>query len=430
MRMRSRTTRRGGRLVALAAAVTFAGIGASLALAASQGAKLNQPLYDHVTITAAAGLEVVDKANGLDCTFPVSSCVDAVPVAPTGHNTTFTVTWGWKGGCGREICGLVNTIIGHADLATCSQPGTCTFNAKDGANLDLTDYLRSTVAVAFAGSGGGTVTSKPAGLACSSSCGKTALGLYELDAAPDKYSEFTGWSNASNGLGCVQAACGGGSQDNAAYSVTAVFSLNSFPLSVGISGSGAGTVTDASGRVACASSCTVSVSRRVSLTASASKGSSFGGWGGACSGSGSCSVDMTRAQAVTARFDKKSSSPTPTTPVPTTPTPTVPVPTTPSPTAPAPKPVVHVVYAVVTGSGVHRKLQVSVRSSEAGSAQVRLLRLGFERAERVFRVRAGHNLLVLGVPVSVKKGLYSLRLTERDAAGHTTTATATIPVPS
>jgi len=41
----------------------------------------------------------------------------------------------------------------------------------------------------------------------------------------------------------------------------------------------------------------------VALSAAANNGSTFAGWGGACSGAGSCSVKMTSDAAVTARFD-------------------------------------------------------------------------------------------------------------------------------
>src|SRR5678815_3980623 len=40
----------------------------------------------------------------------------------------------------------------------------------------------------------------------------------------------------------------------------------------------------------------------VTLTPTASTGSSFSGWSGACSGTGACVVAMTQAQSVTASF--------------------------------------------------------------------------------------------------------------------------------
>lgn len=71
---------------------------------------------------------------------------------------------------------------------------------------------------------------------------------------------------------------------------------------------GSGTVTGGAG--ACAStssSCSAAYSgegtpTQVSLSASANAGSTFTGWGGACSGSGACTVTMDQARTVTAHF--------------------------------------------------------------------------------------------------------------------------------
>jgi hypothetical protein len=73
-------------------------------------------------------------------------------------------------------------------------------------------------------------------------------------------------------------------------------------LSVTTDGSGAGTVT-ASG-ISCPSSCSQSYpgGAAVTLTARPAPGSTFAGWGGACSGRSSCVVTMDREQLVTASF--------------------------------------------------------------------------------------------------------------------------------
>ncbi|HYL81936.1 MAG TPA: hypothetical protein VEU07_14050 [Candidatus Acidoferrum sp.] len=56
--------------------------------------------------------------------------------------------------------------------------------------------------------------------------------------------------------------------------------------------------------MACGSTCSASFSSgtSVTLTATPTAGSSFSGWSGACSGTGSCNVAMTAAQAVTTTF--------------------------------------------------------------------------------------------------------------------------------
>jgi hypothetical protein len=90
----------------------------------------------------------------------------------------------------------------------------------------------------------------------------------------------------------------------AAQNVTATFTLEAHALGVSRNGPGAGTVTSADGAVACGSTCAAIYDHGtvVTLTASASDGSVFSGWSGACSGTGPCVVIMTAAQNVTATF--------------------------------------------------------------------------------------------------------------------------------
>lgn len=71
-------------------------------------------------------------------------------------------------------------------------------------------------------------------------------------------------------------------------------------------GAGSGTVSfsPAGTLASCAASCVnrYKPGTEVTLTASASAGSSFGGWAGACSGTGACKVTMSEARNVTASF--------------------------------------------------------------------------------------------------------------------------------
>jgi hypothetical protein len=78
-----------------------------------------------------------------------------------------------------------------------------------------------------------------------------------------------------------------------------------FALTVGKAGSGSGTVTSSPAGINCGSDCGESYASgtSVTLTASASGGSTFAGWSGACSGTGACSVAMTVARSVTATFN-------------------------------------------------------------------------------------------------------------------------------
>lgn len=76
----------------------------------------------------------------------------------------------------------------------------------------------------------------------------------------------------------------------------------SYGLTVTVEGPGSGTVSGVG--ISCPGSCSGSydVGSRVTLTATPSSGSTFTGWGGACSGTGACEVTMNAAEHVTASF--------------------------------------------------------------------------------------------------------------------------------
>jgi centrosomal CEP192-like protein/fibronectin type III domain protein/List-Bact-rpt repeat protein len=76
-------------------------------------------------------------------------------------------------------------------------------------------------------------------------------------------------------------------------------------ISVTKSGTGAGTVTSAPAGISCGTTCTAawSVGTQTTLTATAAAGSTFTGWSGACTGTGTCTVTLNGNMAVTAIFD-------------------------------------------------------------------------------------------------------------------------------
>jgi Subtilase family len=78
-----------------------------------------------------------------------------------------------------------------------------------------------------------------------------------------------------------------------------------YPLTVTLAGTGTGVVTSSPSGIDCGSTCTAVFSSPavVTLTPAPSSASAFGGWGGACSGTGSCAVTMTQPAAVTATFN-------------------------------------------------------------------------------------------------------------------------------
>jgi hypothetical protein len=77
-----------------------------------------------------------------------------------------------------------------------------------------------------------------------------------------------------------------------------------YGLTVANSGAGSGTVTSADGGINCGSTCNASYSSGTSVTliAAPTSGSTFTGWKGACTGTGTCTVTMNAAMSVTATF--------------------------------------------------------------------------------------------------------------------------------
>lgn len=75
-------------------------------------------------------------------------------------------------------------------------------------------------------------------------------------------------------------------------------------LDVTRTGTGSGTVRSSAGGVECGATCraTLASGTSVTLTAMADPGSTFAGWGGACSGTGDCTVAMTTDRSVVATF--------------------------------------------------------------------------------------------------------------------------------
>src|SRR5207302_74826 len=81
-------------------------------------------------------------------------------------------------------------------------------------------------------------------------------------------------------------------------------SPSTLPLNVTVAGSANGTVTSSPAGINCPGACSASFASgtTVTLTPTAAAGSTFAGWSGACSGTGTCTVSMSAARSVTATF--------------------------------------------------------------------------------------------------------------------------------
>lgn len=151
------------------------------------------------------------------------------------------------------------------------------------------------------GLGSGGVVSSPAGVDCGSDCSETyAVGTaVTLTATAAAGSSFSGWGGGCAGQGnpCTVTMSGG-------RAVVANFARLA-TLTVSTTGSGTGVVIASPAGIDCGTDCTEEYpsGATVTLTATASGGSIFSGWGGACAGQGNpCSLVMTADPSVTAEF--------------------------------------------------------------------------------------------------------------------------------
>ena len=185
----------------------------------------------------------------------------------------------------------------------CAGSGTCivAMSATRTVTTTFTQITR-TLTVAKGGTGAGTVTSAPAGINCGSDCSEPyAQGTsVTLTAAASAGSTFSGWSGAGcSGTGtCVVSMA-------AATTATATFAANptyTFALTVTVNGSGG--VGSAPAGITCPTDCTEPFAQGtvVTLAATPTSGQQFTGWGGACTGTSTCTVTMNAAASVTATF--------------------------------------------------------------------------------------------------------------------------------
>ncbi len=196
----------------------------------------------------------------------------------------------------------LNVFVGWGDA--CSGTGTCDLTITGDTTISAGFSLDNlSLIVTRGGNGAGSITSMPAGISCPGTCDFvfTANQMVTLTAMPAASSNFAGWSGACTGMGTCTVTM------DAAKAVTGTFTLKRYTLDITKTGStGTGTVASTPGGIACGGDCNEMYDHgtMVALTATPTLGtSSFGGWGGACSGVAGCSVTMDGPKTVNARFD-------------------------------------------------------------------------------------------------------------------------------
>jgi len=190
----------------------------------------------------------------------------------------------------------------------CSGSGVCQVNMSSDKTVaavftenvvEVTNYRLS-----VAKTGSGTVSSSPAGISCGDDCNEDYQEGTQvtLQANPATGWQFNGWSGDCSGLDTCSVTM------SAAKSVSASFveqsTTQNYQLNVSLNGSG--TVVSSPIGINCGNDCSEQYLQgtAITLNANPATGYQFSGWSGACSGSGSCSIQMNSNQTVTATFSQ------------------------------------------------------------------------------------------------------------------------------
>lgn len=230
------------------------------------------------TVTSSPGL--ISCGSTCTATLDSGTLISLIATPSVGH--TFA---GWSGAC----FGTGGCIVSMTSAKTV----TATFNA-----------VPKTLTVSKGGVGAGSVTSKPTGINCGTSCSSGsksfAVGTsVTLTATASSGNLFTGWS----GDGCSGTSTTCTVVMTGDREITATFQRR--PV-LRIIKSGSGTVASNVGGISCGRTCsaTYAIGASVTLTATAASGSVFEGWnGGGCAGSArTCTVTMDASRDIGAAF--------------------------------------------------------------------------------------------------------------------------------
>jgi uncharacterized repeat protein (TIGR02543 family) len=241
-------------------------------------------IYRALTVATSPSGGGSVTGNGINCGADCGeSYLDGTSVTLSAAPATGYAFAGWSGACTNPS-------------------GTCTVSMTADRNVTAMFVLTPKVlTVTKSPSGGGTVTSTPGGIDCGADCSEsyTHGTSVVLGASPATGYTFTGWSGACTGTGLCTLSM------TADRNVTATFAQTDKLLTVTKSPAAGGTITGSG--INCGSDCTQSYTHGtvVTLTATPASGYTFGGWTGACTGSGSCTVTMNADQVVNATFTQQ-----------------------------------------------------------------------------------------------------------------------------
>jgi uncharacterized repeat protein (TIGR02543 family) len=238
---------------------------------------------------------VTSSPVGITCGSVCSASFTGGPVVTlTATPTTGATFTGWSGG-------------------GCSGTGTCAVTLSAAttvtATFSSTPPPPTSYTLSVTKSGSGTVNSSPAGIACGATC-SAAFGsntAVTLTATPATDFTFAGWGGDCAGTGPCTLTMTQGKNVTATFTAGQPPAPITYTLLVAKNGTGRGTVGSTPAGITCGSKCSASFTNgtTVTLTAFPVMGSTFTGWSGACTGTGSCVVPMNQAKNVTATFNKR-----------------------------------------------------------------------------------------------------------------------------
>jgi len=259
------------------------------------------------TLTAAAGSNPVPALSSLS---PSSEAAQGPGFTLTvnGNNFVPTSSIQWNGvsrGTTYVSSGHLQISVAAADIASAGSATVGVVNPGPGGGtsntLSFSITAPSPTTLTVSKNGSGTVTSSPSGIDCGATCTASfPIGqAVTLQASPSAGYVFAGWGGACSGTGGCTVTM------SASASVTATFSA---VYTLSVTKMGGGTVTSSPAGINCGGTCTASFAagQGVTLQASPAAGYVFAGWGGACSGTGGCTVTMNTNASVTATFNASS----------------------------------------------------------------------------------------------------------------------------
>jgi len=274
----------------------------------SNGQTSNAGVTTGLPATACIFNDVTTSNNDVPCAIGSTDCFvstgDSYGMLSVNGASSLTVAYPSAPGFDQV------TGVGTVNVNNLITKWNTAFTSTTGLEVSPTSITSSQSTELTATVAGGTPTGyldTPPALTGTASfaAGSTSLGSCTLSAGTCTLS-VPGTALQAGTNSVTATFLGSGTYPSSTSSiVTVTVNAVSYALSVIESGTGTGSVSSSPSGIACPSACSANFTSGtvVTLTATAAAGSTFAGWSGACSGTGTCSVTMSAAESVTATFN-------------------------------------------------------------------------------------------------------------------------------